>query len=379
MSSHPKDSQPPEDNNSDVQNLSDEDGFMVLDDTHASEQTHPADDEEFWDLDDEDESPEVSAVTKTEPTENGAKKKEDKIESIHDNEAKANNDFWDLNNQYNEIPFGEATEEIEEKLTTPPQEQISKTSESSVPKEPETQKTDNITEKSIVSTTFVATTSKTTPQAKSEQEKEVKEQNDKISNSPATEETKNKSRITPIEIISSIICYIGIIALFAYLVDYASKQHNFDTDPPFTTDIPASGEFASIASVETWWEKPEIGKAQYGTILVPVAKITLAEDSKSGAIRSIFFNPQNEYLNREATRKGDAISSEFRNGKFLESGTNELTVYATDGYEEEAHFNFYCSQNEERWTIEIRESKENKATTNEFKYLAKAPIEPIRK
>ena len=381
MSSHPKDSQPPEDNSSDVQNLSDEDGFMVLDDTHASEQTHPADDEEFWDLDDADESPQISA----EILDKGANEVTEELESAE------NKDFWDLNNQYSstEAPFAEPEEEttddeqlapVEEQVITP-SAPISAETTTAEPtptenggfkKIPVSGQVQDATTATAV--TAAAASTSTPAEVNKTQAPEEKSQHEEDSSA------SNKSRRSPLEWISSILCYVGIIALFAYLLNYASKQHNFDTDPSYTSNVPVSGEYASIANVETWWEKPTTsGSAKYGVILVPVAKITLSDDSKSGVIRSIFYNPENEDTKRAAVRKGDAITKEFSNGKFVETGTNEITIYATDGFEEEAHYNFYRSQVEERWTIQIREAEGNQVSTAEFKDLAKAPIEAILK
>jgi len=372
MSNHPTDSQPPADSHSDVPNLADTDDFWDLDDDTVktpvkleATQPEPADDEEFWDLD--------QADTTVEPT--------------SEQDSEENKDFWDLNNQYSdadsEAPFAEIEDDVKE-LTAPIEAESKPNITSNTPEPSKADKVEKLTPHLKKKAIVTASTAALSPVKKPENTKEetvaekteIAGKTQPVSQEKSTED--KKSRRSPIELISSLICYLAIIALFTYLVKYVSQQHDFNTEPSYATNVPVSGEFASIASVETWWEKPAPNKAKYGVVLVPVAKITLGDDAKSGRIRSLFFNPANEHLNREAERKGDAITTEFSNGKFLETGTNEITIYATDGYEELAHFNFYRGQTENRWTIEIRETGEDQTST-EFKYLAKAPIEPTSK
>ncbi len=193
-------------------------------------------------------------------------------------------------------------------------------------------------------------------------------------------ETKaKKSDKSAIEKVTSIICYLTIIALFGYLAYYASKQHNFNTAKGYETNVPVSGEYASIQSIETWWKKPTGNQAQYGVTLIPVAKITLSDSSTSGKIRGIFFTSANPIISKEASRSGDSANLEFKNGKFTKSGSNEITIYGTDGFRESAHFIHYRSQIDERWTIQLSESAPNQHSNDQFKYLAKAPIEPLSK
>lgn len=210
------------------------------------------------------------------------------------------------------------------------------------------------------------------------------EMDDEVDHDSEAEKPKSgvldkKNKRSALEVICSVLCYSVIIALFCYLGYYASKQHNFNTAKAYETNVPVTGEYASIASIETWWEKPTGNSAKYGVILVPKAKITLNEDSVSGEIRAVFYTSANATINKKATRSGDSANLEFRNGKFTKSGTNEITISGTDGFIENAHILHYGSQIEERWTIELRESAPNQTSTEHFKYLAKAPIEPLSK
>ncbi len=196
------------------------------------------------------------------------------------------------------------------------------------------------------------------------------------SSTPKKETTK-ESRSTA-EKIATLACYLAIIGVFGYLIHYASKQHNFDTAKSYEANTPAQGEYASIVNIETWWAEPESDNTKFGVILVPSATITLGADSTSGVIRSVFYSDEEGLLGK-LKPKGDPFTHAFKNGKFLSTGTNQVTVYGTDGFEELAHFIFYRGQSDDRWTIEVKEAPSVQTELDGFKAVAKAPIDPIRK
>lgn len=213
--------------------------------------------------------------------------------------------------------------------------------------------------------------------AKISAEREMKESLS-FSNDEETKKQKEPYQKSSLENIAIRFCYISIVAVFTYLIIYASKQHNFDPSKPYASNTPAKGEYASVESIETWWSEPAGKNAKLGVLLVPSATITLSSDSKSGVIRSVFFSYEESLLG-QLKPKGDPLTHEFIDGKFLESGTNQITIYCTDGYEDLAHYAFYRSQDEKRWTIEVREAPSIQTSVDGFKPLANAPIEPIQK
>jgi hypothetical protein len=95
-------------------------------------------------------------------------------------------------------------------------------------------------------------------------------------------------------------------------------------------------------------------------------------------IRSVFYSYEEGLLGK-LRPKGDPFTHEFVNGKFLESESNQITIYGTDGFEKLASFLFYRSQDENRWTVEVSEARYIQDEVNSFLPLASAPIEPIRK
>jgi len=207
--------------------------------------------------------------------------------------------------------------------------------------------------------------------------------NNEIKNSTATDSvparrSKAKSPLSKLEKISTLACILGILGVFIYLIIYASDQHNFDTSMPYEANTPAMGEFAEIESIETWWAEPIDSNTKFRAALVPCATITLGENATSGAILSVFYSNE-EGLLEKLRPKGDPFTHEFVSGKFLETGTNQITIYGTDGLPKLAHFHYYRMQDQERWIIEVKEAQSLQRGIDNFKPLAKASIDPLRK
>lgn len=183
---------------------------------------------------------------------------------------------------------------------------------------------------------------------------------------------------SPLEKVATLICYLLIIAVFGYLINYASNQHDFSVAMKDEIQLPAEGEFANIEEIETFWSEPESNNTRFGVILVPSATITLGSGTSSGAIRTVFYSYE-EDLNGNLRPKGDPFTLEFQDGKFLATGSNKITIHGTDGFDKLAHFIHYRSQYEERWTVEIKEAPSSQTEVNNFEFLTKVPAEPIRK
>jgi len=181
-----------------------------------------------------------------------------------------------------------------------------------------------------------------------------------------------------LEKIATLICYLLILGVFTYLIYYTSNQHDFNTVKSYESNVPSDGEYANIEKIETWWEEPSSNNTKFGIVLVPSATITLGPNSKSGVIRSVFYSDE-EGLQGKFRPKGDPFTNEFKDGKFLETGTNQVTIYGTDGFKEMAHFMFYKSQDETRWTIDVKEAPSAQTDLTGFNSLALAPIEASRK
>lgn len=185
---------------------------------------------------------------------------------------------------------------------------------------------------------------------------------------------------TPTEKIA-IAAVMGLILLLGGMLVYTvSEKFEFPVSASDDRNDEVSGEFASIDGIETWWGKPDRSstKVSEDIRLVPAAKITLADGSKSGVIRIVFKSFELNALD-ELTSKGDTITKTFTNGKFDETGESSIIVSCSDGFSDESKFLFYRNQDEERWRVEVKEAASLQIKARDYKDLAHAPIDPIRK
>lgn len=185
------------------------------------------------------------------------------------------------------------------------------------------------------------------------------------------------NRSTPFEKIMMTLCFMGLIAFGAYLISYFYDKFDVQTEKEWASNIPVKGEYASITKVETWWTVPQNNNTKFGVKLVPSVKITLGSDSKSGILRAVFYTYE-EVSKNEKRAKGDPFPLHFVDGKFIDTGKNTITIYGTDGYTDISSFEYYRTQNEDRWTISLREAAAGETKAENFVELGHAPIEPIR-
>lgn len=201
------------------------------------------------------------------------------------------------------------------------------------------------------------------------------EEHKEAANQKLQRKEKTKKR-TPLELIATFICLAFLIVAGTYFYQYYNEKFEILTDDKWAANIPIEGKYAEIAEVETWWAKP-VTQAKLGVDFVPCIKITLGENTKSGALRVIFYSFE-EGLQGNKRAKGDPFPLEFSNGKFS-NGKNTITIQGTDGFESMAEFASYRNQEEDRWTVNIIEGASIDLQSHEYDELAHAPIDPIFK
>lgn len=194
--------------------------------------------------------------------------------------------------------------------------------------------------------------------------------------SSAAPQPTNKEKVptSAFEKLSLVIVAIILVALAAGFLNYINNHCDVQTEDSYATNIPVEGQFASIESITTaWMKKTDDQKAE---LLLPSATITLdSSNSQSGALRVLFFSLEK---NADGSYKaaGDSATLSFTNGKFS-NGSSTITVKGTAGIESMAELLGYRDQDEERWTIEIREAGSSSAAANDFIKLGHAPIDPL--
>jgi len=190
------------------------------------------------------------------------------------------------------------------------------------------------------------------------------------------EKKESKKKRSPLELATTIACFLFLIGLGVFFYQYYNEKFDVLTDDKWASNIPVEGKYAEIEAVETWWSEP-VTQAKLGVVLVPCIKITLGENTKSGALRLIFFSSE-KGLSGNLRAKGDPFPLEFSNGKFS-NGKKSITLQGTDGFESMAEYSAYRIQDKERWTVTINEGASIELTADDYTDLGHAPIEPIFK
>lgn len=134
-------------------------------------------------------------------------------------------------------------------------------------------------------------------------------------------------------------------------------------------DLPAKGEYATVATAETYWREPirsgegrDVARAEVS--FIPVVSIKLS--GGTGALRAIYRNESGGFV-------GDSITRAFENGRFVETGGDTIEFPATDGYETDGEYNGY-RVGDARWTVEILEGPGSGAAGSRFQSLFTAPV-----
>jgi hypothetical protein len=143
----------------------------------------------------------------------------------------------------------------------------------------------------------------------------------------------------------SLFAIAAALAISAVLaIVHFSKEIPIDSKISKIVKLPAEGKILTVTAVETYWRKPNTeGEStdvvKRGAILVPNIKITAS--GKSGAIR-IFFRDS------DGTLVGDSITLAI-------SGTQDITISATDGFGDMGMHASYRTGEHPRWMIQAFE------------------------
>ena len=123
--------------------------------------------------------------------------------------------------------------------------------------------------------------------------------------------------------------------------------------------------------METWWREPvrEGDDPDVGVVvearLIPCASIKIGEEGSS--------NLQVSFRDGEDQLIGDILNLSVTNGKFEKNNSDEISVYATDGFNNPTTINPYVNQDIAPWTLAIVEGSEGADP------IVKARIEANRK
>jgi len=177
-----------------------------------------------------------------------------------------------------------------------------------------------------------------------------------------------------LEKISLLVLLTGLAALAVrgistYLTD--APQGTLIT---FDEDFPVQGKNLTVSEVETWWREPiRSGEnADRGVApevgLIPVARIKL-QDSGSATLQIDFHNGEQESV-------GDTVTLQVANGKFAETGSDEITIICTKGFDTPSRLNPYVNGDTGPWSVVVEESS---GSSSDSEPLVKVRIDPTLK
>ncbi len=142
----------------------------------------------------------------------------------------------------------------------------------------------------------------------------------------------------------------------------------------FVDEFPLKGSAVTVQEVETWWREPiRTGdNADYGVVaesnLIPCARLKIS-DANSTVLRVTFRNGKKELI-------GDPTSLVVNNGTFEKSGTDEIVIHSTSGFENPSGLNAYTNGDIDPWTVVIIEGSEGGFDADP---LVKARISAVHK
>ena len=147
----------------------------------------------------------------------------------------------------------------------------------------------------------------------------------------------------------------------------------------FDEDFPIEGIYAAVAEIETYWRKPvRTGEdadhgVQLKACLIPCARIKLT-GSGTAALAVSFRNSKQELI-------GDPISLDVENGMFKKTGSAEITLTSTAGFENPSEINAYMNEDIDPWSVLFVEGAPgtNPSYKEEDNELAKVRISNVNR
>jgi|688.fasta_scaffold24822_9 hypothetical protein len=186
-------------------------------------------------------------------------------------------------------------------------------------------------------------------------EKPVSSDNSQPAPTPPVDTRTFYASLTGLEKISllAIVATFNISAVLAII--HFSKEIPIDSKISKIVKLPVEGKILTVTSVETYWRKPitqgeSIDIVRRGAIVIPSIKMTVS--GKFGAIR-IFFRDS------DGTVVGDSSTLAI-------SGTQDITISATDGFIDIGMHASYRTGEHPRWMIQAFEGPSVDAPIENF-------------
>ena len=195
---------------------------------------------------------------------------------------------------------------------------------------------------------------------------------------PAEKQAKKKekrkvSKLSIIEKISLLVVITFLGGIGAWGVSLYYKHAPEGELITFDTDFPIQGDSVTVSEVETWWRSPvrEGDDADRGVRLsinlIPCARIKI-KDTKDALLWVTFRNGEKDLI-------GDPINLAISNGKFIESGSEEIEIHSTSGFENASRINAYTNGDIAPWSVVIIEANADEEFSSKSDPFLKVRIE----
>jgi len=131
----------------------------------------------------------------------------------------------------------------------------------------------------------------------------------------------------------------------------------------------------TVESLESWWREPlRTGpKADRGiqlsAKLIPCVKLVIS-GSSSGTIRYAFRDSENQII-------GDSPTLQISNGTFAKTGSNEIVLHCTGGFDNPSLINPYVNGDIKPWIFQLFEATEGETPDRDSDGLVKALIDAV--
>lgn len=201
------------------------------------------------------------------------------------------------------------------------------------------------------------------------------EQNGTDSATPRTEENFSLSFpvLSRFELVASFLFFACLLSGGIWALQVFRTEVQAQPNPYLQPDLPAKGNWATVASADTFWRAPvtegeNADPVRQDVTLIPVIRIKLGEcASPRGAIRVIFYNDKGIIA-------GDTVTHRFDNHQFSLSGSSERAFAATTGFTNFGDQEAYRAHLVKPWTIRVYEGPDENAPSAEYRLLFTAPI-----
>lgn len=187
---------------------------------------------------------------------------------------------------------------------------------------------------------------------------------------------KGKSKASKLSIIEKIsllvvITFLGGVAAWGISLYYEhAPEGELIT---FDTDFPIQGDSVTVSEIETWWRSPvrKGDDADRGVRLsinlIPCARIKI-EDTKDALLWVTFRNGDKDMI-------GDPINLAISNGKFIESGSEEIEIHSTSGFGNASRINAYTNGDIAPWSVVVIEANADEEFSSKSDPFLKVRIE----